>query len=41
MLRGYVSEYVSCRVRDNDAVLWKREEKVRFDHKMLWFEGKN
>ena len=24
-------------VRDNDAVLWKREEKVRFDHKKLWF----
>ena len=26
---------------NNDAVLWKREEKVGFDHKMLWFEGKN
>ena len=26
---------------EKDAVLWKREEKVGFDHKMLWFEGKN
>ena len=26
---------------NNDAVLWKREEKVGFDHKMLWFGGKN
>jgi hypothetical protein len=26
-------------VRGNDAVLWKREEKVRFDHKMLCREG--
>ena len=26
---------------NNDAVLWKREEKVGFDHKMLWFEGEN
>ena len=25
---------------NNDAVLWKRQEKVGFDHKMLWFEGK-
>ena len=29
------------RVRGNDAVLWKREEKVGFDHKILWVEGKN
>lgn len=28
-------------VRDNDAVLWKREEKVGFDHKMLYSTGKN
>lgn len=26
---------------EKDEVLWKREEKVGFDHKMLWFEGKN
>ena len=31
----------ACRVCNNDAVLWKREEKVGFDHKMLWFKGKN
>ncbi len=29
------------RLCNNDAVLWKREEKVGFDHKMLWFEGEN
>ena len=27
----------TCGVCNNDAVLWKREEKVGFDHKMLWF----
>ena len=26
---------------DSDAELWKREEIVGLDHKMLWFEGKN
>ena len=25
----------TCGVRDNDAVLWKREEFVGLDHKML------
>lgn len=27
-------------MRNNDAVLWEREEFVGLDHKMLWFEGK-
>ncbi len=27
-------------MRGNDAVLWKGEEFVGLDHKMLWFEGK-
>ena len=32
---------MACGVCNNDAVLWKREEKVGFDHKMLWLKGKN
>ena len=31
----------ACGVCNNDAVLWKREEKVGFDHKMLCSTGKN
>lgn len=31
----------ACEVCNNDAVLWKGEEKVGFDYKMLWFEGEN
>ena len=38
---GSVWEYNTRGVRDNDAVLWKREEKVGFDHKMLYSTGKN
>ena len=34
-------QLMACGVCNNDAVLWKREEKVGFDHKMLWFEGEN
>ena len=41
LLWGYDLNLYSCGVRDNDAVLWKREEIVGFDHKMLWFESKN
>ncbi len=41
LLWGYDLNLYSCGVRDNGAVLWKREEIVGFDHKMLWFEGKN
>lgn len=41
MLRGYVSEYLSCGVGSSDAVLWKIRKIGMLDHKMLWFEGKN
>ena len=41
VLWRYVLILYACGVCNNDAVLWKREEKVGFDHKMLWFEGEN
>ena len=28
-------------MRDNDAVLWKVGKIERYNHNMLWFEGKN